>query len=180
MERIEINLASDKYRRSIIPLALAIGLLAVAVSFTWYDWSLFSSNRDLIAKYTARISGTKGAPISGKDLDLKILKRDVDFINEAVAKKTFLWTELLSDLEATVPPGVQIVQISPEFKEGKVRIAGLSRSMGDVFAMLDSMGRSGHFREVFLIKHSEDKKGARSSGEILFEISSGYAQGGKL
>lgn len=189
MQKIEINLITRERSGSLLPTIAGFALLALAIVYTWYNIDANVENRRMIAYSTERIThlekslpfkNVEVASFSATEKNLKFLKNEVEFINNVIAKETFSWSELLSNLETCVPKNVSIVQISPNFSDGKIEIAGLARRMKDIFLLVDDMGRSSHFRDVFLLKHSSGGKNTPPGDAsvmdevILFSVSAIY------
>lgn len=163
MQKIDINLITLKRSGSRFPAIAGFVFLALAIVYTWYNIDAYVENRRMIVYSTERITNLEeslpfkdeeGARFSATEKNLKFLRNEVEFINNVIAKETFSWSELLSNLETCVPQNVSIVQISPNFSDGKIEIAGIAKKMKDIFFFVDDMGRSPHFRDVFLLKHS--------------------------
>ncbi len=185
MQKIEINLAARKEKEGSTLRIISLALFALSILYALYSFQIYRTNKLEIARYSERLSrAVRGTGASGGGgikavEDLKLLKRDIEFINNLISKKSFSWTELLSGLEQSVPNDVHILQISPDFKNGKVAISGAARNMKNVFAMVDAMGASGNFKEVFLLKHAQENKpvGAGGAGMVMFNISASYSTG---
>lgn len=81
----------------------------------------------------------------------------IAFANEVIAKEVFHWTGLLSRLEEVAHPRVRIVKIQPNFKEGKLVLAGEAKSVADLREFLDSLLASKYFADAYLLRQSEIK-----------------------
>jgi type IV pilus assembly protein PilN len=186
MLKIDINLATKRYHKSIIPDMAAVGALFLAFVFTWYNADLYRLNLSQKARLSQQITRLEKAP--GPEVEpvpamtgngLKLLIDEVEYINSVIERETFSWTVLLTGLEASVPPNISIVQISPEFKNKTVMVSGMARSMNDVLKFVDELGRSKHFMDVFLLRHKETivKKGTPGKRFVSFGISAKYVSG---
>ncbi|MBI5492850.1 MAG: PilN domain-containing protein [Deltaproteobacteria bacterium] len=176
MQKIDINLAGRKDREGSSLLLVSLALLAFSVLYTAHTFQSYRMNRLEIARSVERLSRAEaGAGAKQGESDPKLIKRDVEFINSFVSRKAFSWTGLLSGLEESVPDGVQILQISPDFRNSRINITGAAKGMKGVLAMVDSMGSSGHFKEVFLLKHEEGKPSG--AGMVIFNIHASYGAG---
>lgn len=177
MRKITINMAAREKKSAIAPAAAA-GALILAAIFTWHSVDSYMRNRSQIQIMQERAAALekslpKGLRTGGPAVrtDQKSLLEDIEFVNDYAYRKSFSWTALLSQLEEGLPNDVHLVQISPEFKSGKVNVTGFTRSMDSALAAVDMLGRAG-FQDVFLLKHSRDGK----TGLILFDISAVYRQ----
>ena len=116
--------------------------------------------------------------------EVKRLTKEVEYINDVIARETFSWTALLTGLEANVPEKVSIVQIRPDFGNMSVKVSGAAMSMGPILKFVDNLQGSAVFSDVFLLRHEEgevkkgsSKKGAGRKTFISFDISSRYLGG---
>ena len=188
MQKIEINLSSKAPRNRALLNVSAAAAALLAVILSWHNADTYMRNRSEQRRADERISELrerlpkKGVPKPGlaEGTDTRLLKKEVEFINGIIARKSFSWTELLWRLESHTPANVRLVRITPDFRDGRVNITGSAREMGDVLLMVDAMGKSGDFRDVFLLKHSEEKRGggggviSQRSALIIFNISAVY------
>ncbi len=67
------------------------------------------------------------------------IRQDVAFINQLAVKRSFSWTQLLSDLEEALPPATSIGKIQLNMKESLVTFEGLAVRMQDVNALIASL-----------------------------------------
>jgi hypothetical protein len=186
MLKIDINLATKRYKKTIIPYIVITGALFLAVIYTWHNIDLYRLNQSQISRYRQQLVrfektiGPKGASVPAITQEgFKLLIDEVDYINNVIARETFSWTELLTSLEANVPPRVSIVQITPEFEDKRIRVAGLAKSVNDILTFVDKLGRSKNFMDVFLLKHATGvvKKGKAGKRLVSFNISAEYVSG---
>ncbi|MBI5234871.1 MAG: hypothetical protein HY886_01285 [Deltaproteobacteria bacterium] len=162
--------AGGKAAKTAAPILLALSLL-----FTWGNIDAYRTNGASITRLNAHLNllekkTAKQDHAALKPVDPKMLAKDIEFINELILRKTLSWTGLLTDLEAGVPRNVQILRISPVFEKSSVAVGGRAKKMSDVLAMVETMERAKRFKDVFLLKHSEDK-----GGMVLFTVSAGYS-----
>lgn len=175
MRKITVNLARKNRKSAFAPVVAAAALI-FALLFIWYNIDRYLGNRAQIATLRDRAAtlekslpeGFKKA-LKASRVDQKALLNEIEFVNDYAYRKSFSWTALLSSLEEGLPKDVHLVQISPEFKSGKVKVAGFTRSIDSALATVDKLASAG-FQEVFLLRHSSEEK----SGLILFDISAVY------
>lgn len=195
MQKIDINLSTQRRATTRMPHIIAFALLFLAVIYSWYSMDVYAGNRARIEAYRQRLAALESRSGHGRGLEtagaseeeLKSLKKEAGFINDAIRMETFSWTGLLTGLEECVPPDVSVVQLSPDFREGKVAISGIAKSTREILSFVDRLGGSSHFKDVFLLRHSEeqaghsgmDAQGARQ-GFVYFNISAAYQTGSTL
>lgn len=172
---VDINLATRRGAGGRAAKAAAFVLLVFSLAFTWADICAYRRNSASIARLNEHLKilekrSSQERPAAVKPADQKLLAKDIEFINGVILRKTLSWSGLLTDLEAGVSQNVQVMQISPVFEKRTVTVGGRAKRMNDVLAMVEAMGRSRRFKDVFLLKHSEDK-----AGMVLFTVSAGYS-----
>jgi Tfp pilus assembly protein PilN len=92
-----------------------------------------------------------------------------------VDQRAFSWTTLLASLEATVPPDVRILSISPDVGKGRFRLVleAVTREGEDAVALVKALEDRPEFEEVFLRRLDEDREGMRSSYEMTYRAPAG-------
>jgi len=70
--------------------------------------------------------------------------------NELIERRTFSWTALFNQLEATLPQDVMLMSVRPEFKDGStnVNMEIQGRRSEDIDAFFDRLEKTGQFRDV--------------------------------
>jgi hypothetical protein len=70
--------------------------------------------------------------------------------NELIERRTFSWTGLFNQLEATLPEDVMLMGVRPEFKDGEttVRFDLQGRQSDDIDAFWDRLDKIGAFRDI--------------------------------
>lgn len=187
--KININLAAPKKGGSAIRISVIAGLSILAIVFTWFDYGAYSSNKALLNAAAERLSAmkesvskerAKAAPVTLSAGELEVLAKKAVFVNSAIISETFSWTELLTRLEENIPSKVFLVQISPDFRDNKILVTGMARSMDDVISTVDRLGASAYFKDVYLLKHyksADEKIGMneeRDGSFISFNISARF------
>ncbi len=187
IKKIDINLATRRHEESRLPDILTGAALLLALLYSWHSADTYLANRRLLslknetfAAMEAKLGVTAGAVTAGAVTasGIKEIKKEVEFVNGIIVRESFSWTDLLTRLEATVPPNISIIRISPDFSGGTVKLSGAGKSMDDIFKFVAMLGESERFSDVFLLKHSEGGKEGRrrvkSGKAVLFDISAGY------
>jgi len=81
-------------------------------------------------------------------------------------------------LERSVPPSVFLIEILPDLATGKVDLHGVARSFEDLTLFLRGLQERTTFRDVYLLRHTEQKPQVGKPGGLDFAISLIY-QGDK-
>ena len=70
--------------------------------------------------------------------------------NELIERRTFSWTGLFNQLEATLPDDVMLIGVRPEFKDGetKVNLDLQGRQTDDIDAFWDHLDKVGAFHDI--------------------------------
>jgi Tfp pilus assembly protein PilN len=70
--------------------------------------------------------------------------------NELIERRTFSWTGLFNQLEATLPEDVMLTGVRPEFEDGetKVNLDVQGRQSDDIDAFWDRLDKVGAFHDV--------------------------------
>lgn len=96
------------------------------------------------------------------------------FLNGAIARKSFSWTQVFTELERIVPPRVHVLSIRPDIKKDQVEldmtVAGDSRESAQ--ELLRRMEASDRFRDPQL--KSEDVKQTPNGTQVEFQVAAIY------
>lgn len=159
-ERPPLNLASRPFRNERLPgllfgLALA-GLLALTVRHAVVISQLLPARTS--ARHTEVAALEKeaaelrrlAADLRRPDPDKKTLARWVA-VKDLVDRRAFAWTSLLARLEATLPGGVKLVAIAPNWERGGVRLdlRAVARSAEPGFGFVKALEDRPDFADVF-------------------------------
>lgn len=151
---------------------LGIGLVAIlAAGLTVFNaiklWRLQSENRELGATVAQNEREAvdlreKARAIEGS-LDRSRLA-SVDAAareaNELIDRRAFSWTELLNQFQATLPSDVRITSVQPQVDDdGRMLVAMTvrSRRLEDLDAFIDTLEKSGRFRDVLAMQDATDE-----------------------
>jgi Tfp pilus assembly protein PilN len=165
--KIRLNLALREYRRRRwIRLALNVASILL-LSLLIREGMLYKRLRSEEADFQLRIERIRrqqdlireGLRALGKEPteeSFKTLRKEVAFANDLIFRKTFSWTEFLSDLEARVPPDVAVGRIQPSFATGMVLIGGTARSLKELTRLIIQLQSDPTFEDVFLLDQKVD------------------------
>lgn len=109
-----------------------------------------------------QVGGSQGA--------LAALPKRVEAYNRIITAAAFSWTELLMELEASLPPNVGLTSIQPDPTSGTVMLQGRARSFADITRFVNLLEQRTTFREVFLLRHGEQGGGAAREAILDFGI----------
>jgi hypothetical protein len=187
--RVKVNLASRPYqdigrlivRWSVVLAAvgvITIGLvyLALGAVFSWR--SAKNQERDLRAQIDRREQVRTQAESFLNRRENRSARDQSEFINALIARKAFSWTDVLSDLERTVPTGIHVVSIRPKVNENSqlellLTVAGSSRDARDrAIELVQRLEGSQHFRDAALV--NETSQTAKDGIRFQFDIVSQY------
>jgi hypothetical protein len=93
--------------------------------------------------------------------------------NSLIDRRTFSWTELLNQFQATLPPDVRIAGVMPQSdEEGRrlVQVSVLSRRVEDLAQFMDALEKTGAFSGVLSRTDQPD-----DAGTLRSEIQAYYA-----
>ena len=108
------------------------------------------------------------------------IQQEVQFINQLAEKRSFSWTQLLSDLEEAVPAGISIGTIHREVKTATITIDGHATSMGTLQTLMTTLQARQAFHQPVLHHHQLidashlDGGGEREAGRVEFSVTVQY------
>ncbi len=189
--RIEINLASRPYQDerqfyvlwgSILGMVALLTLLLATFAIlrfrdTRQGWRDVEKKRQKIAQLQ-REENTAVAILNRPENSGTRARSE--FLNEAILRKSFSWTEVLADLERLMPPRVHIVSIAPTTEKGnrltvKMDVAGETRQQ--TVELLMALEKSKHFRFPQLTQETSGREGA-SDNVVKAQIEADYIPAG--
>lgn len=122
MTRIQVNLASEPFRRDRLILAgsglvavLMLALLGLLITLTLNERGEVKSTRDAITRYQAQLAQLNAEQarvdaVLRQPRNAEVLERSL-FLNTLLARKGISWTKIFSDLESVLPHNVRIIQV---------------------------------------------------------------------
>lgn len=92
--------------------------------------------------------------------------------NALIDRRTFSWTQLLNQIETTLPPDVMLQSVQPGFSDGRivVRLNVIGRRIDDLDAFMQRLEKTGTFRDLL----SRDEQ-LLENGTFRASIESVYA-----
>jgi len=160
------------YNERLVTMALAVVTIG-AVLLTAYDVKrlLDLSGRRSAALAKLEANQREAARLRGQaqaleqSVDRPTLTRLAAYTREANAlidQRTFSWTTVFGQLEATMPPEVRLVSISPRVEKGVTHLSMsiVLRDLDDVDVFIDNLGRTGAFYDVAPTEQRQQEDGS--------------------
>lgn len=122
MTRIQINLASEPFRRdrpilvgSAVAGVLLIALLGMLITLSLNERQEVAATRAAIERYQKQLAALNAeeAKVEGtlrQPENAAVLERSL-FLNTLLARKGISWTKIFGDLESVMPHNVRLIQI---------------------------------------------------------------------
>lgn len=132
--KLRLNLSTtpqENYRPFIAGAVVlgTVGLLALLV-LSHSAYSSWQSNRDLRAEIAGwqqqiRVDAQKQRALETyfRSPTAKSIMDRSSFLNSLIDERSFPWTKIFSDLEATIPPGVRVISVTPSLVDGRAQVA---------------------------------------------------------
>jgi Tfp pilus assembly protein PilN len=93
--------------------------------------------------------------------ELEVVARAAREANTIIDRRAFSWTELLTQLEATLPDDVRITTVQPRLDKDvfKIGLVAEARQAEDVAAFIEALEKTGAFRNVVPLEQQIDESG---------------------
>lgn len=133
-----------------------------------------SAARQMIAENDAQARQLREqAQTIGRSIDqarLTAVQLAAGEANALIDRRTFSWTELLNQFQATLPPDVRIAGVAPGASEGRmqVQISVLSRRIEDLEEFMDALAKTGVFSSVLSRSDRPEDGTLRSELEAFY------------
>ncbi len=189
--RLELNLAreEERPRSRWIPVcwaAAAVLVVAGSAAHGLYYRALARTIAPAEARLRAleaqatRLERANAASVRAATREaLAALPTQVESYNEILASAAFPWTGLLMELEAALPANVGLTAIQPDAASGAVTLQGVARTFADLTAFVDLLEQREPFREVQLLRHSQQARGTGEAARLQdFTLRLRYEPGG--
>jgi len=169
----KLNLASRPFRNRTLPWTAAVVVSAASLLALVYVFSEASRARaeaDVAEQQTMRLRAEKAALEDRAKRITQEIPEDqratLKAAHEIVDRKTFSWSQLFSDLEASLPSSVRVSRINVRdvtqrggLTRAELDMALVGRTPTDVTGMIAEMGRGGTFSAVPLTENQKSGKG---------------------
>ncbi len=174
-----LNLARRPFRNERLPtLLLAVSCAALAVATVRHGllaWELVPGRgRDVESQVVALEREIE--TLRAESIELMRLEASPDKLKEwaAVAglvdRRAFSWTGLFAALETALPPGVRLVSIAPQVKDGRTQLAmtAVGRGTEDALALFQALQTHEAFEGAFLNGFTEGPEGVDISCTVRY------------
>jgi Tfp pilus assembly protein PilN len=159
--KLHLNIATlpQENNRPFIAAATFIGVIAL-IALLVLSRETYASRRanvelrSEIAQLEKNIQTNEGRQ---QDLQAYFNRPDVkqivdrsDFLNSLIAERSFPWTKIFMDLEATLPPGVRVVSIAPKLVNGRADVSMVVGATSDESKIhfLEALEKSKNFSGI--------------------------------
>jgi Tfp pilus assembly protein PilN len=170
--RLRTNLATRPFY-NVRAVNAAIGALAVIVlAFTLFNvvelLRLTASQRTLGASATEAERQAQRLRGDAARIRTQINQKELEAVSAAareangiIDRRAFSWTELLIQLEATLPDEVRITTVQPRLEKGvfKVGLISEARRAEDIAAFIEALEKTGAFSNVVPLQQQSNEEG---------------------
>jgi Tfp pilus assembly protein PilN len=190
--KVHLNLASKPYNNRVLPWVLSFAILFVSLVGLIFVVQLTTSARSQTARAEADLNTLKQQEQSLLNKAEAVKKsltvpqqQALVAAHQLIDRKTFSWSRLLADLEASLPDGVRVSSIAVRgvTTQGNQTIADLdlnvfSKTPNTVLDMIKTMQNEGTF--VAYLQSQNLQKGRGEGGteyelKVVYKPRAGYA-----
>ena len=179
--RIQINLSAPGISHLLLTQfglkLVAAGALALTVVFWWIGTSLHQKidevENQMTTIHTDNRQVVAEAKLIGVDLSDKAIRgmpQQVRFVRQVRERVGFSWTQLLTDLESTVPPNISMSGVSLDEKNDLILLDGSAQSLQDLNRLIHQLENHQAFQDVILLQHANSKKKKTKQSLIGFSM----------
>jgi Tfp pilus assembly protein PilN len=170
--RLRTNLATRPFY-NVRAVQVMLGLLAVVVLvFTVYNVTrliqLTGSQRTLGARASQAEADAQRLRTEAARIRTQINQKELEAVaaaareaNGIIDRRAFSWTDLFTQLEATLPDEVRITNVQPRSEKGQIKIGLIAeaRRPEDIAEFIEALEQSGTFRNVVPLQQRSDDTG---------------------
>lgn len=161
---------------------LAVGALTLTASFWWLGNSLHQQIDALESQAatveTANEQLVAEANTAGLDLSPQAIRRippQVTFVKQVRERVGFSWTQLLTDLEAAIPPDITMNSVSLDEKTDTILLQGSAASLPDLNRLIHQLDKHVAFQNVLLSQHAtKSTKEKQGGSHSVFSLTVTY------
>ncbi len=183
-DQFRINL-SRRYRPVVVPLRLLLigSCVLLVIGICWnlrqtiltYQES-FAIQAELDRVRQQDLDLIAEARREGIDLSDEVLKRlpsEVELANQLLEKRTFSWTQFLTDLEQAIPPRLALSSVRLDQAGTMVRLTGTAMSLEDITTFTVGLQNHATFKNLVLAQHR-----VGPNGFVEFDVTLQYRREG--
>lgn len=155
--RFTLNLTTTRHiDQRVVTLSLMV-IIVVSLLVTVYNAFRVAQNHADIRKVEGQLAAItgefqKGTGVSEKEYNA--LRASVTVVNDMLEQKNKEWLLLFQRLEETVPPGVAIINCSPDMKNRLLKLQCEATNFASMRRFVESLQGSPHFHDVSLETHA--------------------------
>ena len=183
-DQFRINL-SRRYRPAVAPLrAFLISIcILLAIGICWNVWQAILAYQESLT-IQAELDRVRQqdfdliaeARHEGIDLSEEALKRlpaEVELANQLLGKRTFSWTQFLTELEQVIPPRLALSSVRLDQAGTMVRLTGTAAALDDITAFTVGLQDHATFKDPVLAQHR-----VGPNGLVEFDVTVQYRREG--
>ena len=185
MSEFDLNLSTrpfPAYRAANAGLGILLVILLVIAAWQAYGFIHYSSLISEIRE-TERNSRVQSEALGHRLADLErelntpeatAKLSEVNFLNDIIARKTFSWTEVFSQLEILVPNDVHLMGLSPEISAAGpivMRMNVRGRTVDSISELISALEQSPAFENVVV---STEQKTDSATRDVDVSLSVNY------
>jgi len=164
-------------------ILLTIGTLTLTASFWWLGSTLHQQIDNIEEQAsTVKIANEQlaaQAKTSGLDLSYQAIQNippQVTFVKQIRERVGFSWTQLLTDLEAAIPPHITMNSVSLDEKNDTILLQGSATSLADLNRLIHQLDKHAAFQNAMLSQHAnKNTKEEQGDSLIVFSLKVSYA-----
>jgi Tfp pilus assembly protein PilN len=183
-DQFRINL-SGRYRPLVVPLRLLLisicVLLVIGIGWnlrqailTYQESLTIQAELDRVRQQDLDLIAA--ARHEGIDLSEEALKRlpfEVELANQLLGKRTFSWTQFLTELEQAIPSRLALSSVRLDQAGTMVRLTGTATSLEDITAFTVGLQDHATFKDPILAQHRVGQNGL-----VEFDVTVQYRREG--
>ena len=186
--RFDINLASQPYedaRRfylnwiAALTALLALCALLVGIAFNeWWNSRLVARSIREVRAEIGSLDGERAKAQASVDRpENKDVRDKSHFLNGLIARKSFSWTEVFSELEKVVPPHLHVTTLKPELNQKndlELHISVIANDHSAGQELLRRLEKSDHFRDPQLKNENTEPGSNGARGGVRMDFTAVY------
>jgi len=110
---------------------------------------------------------------------IQTLPKHVAFAEDLATHQKFSWTQLLNDLETSVPANISMESVTLDFRNSSIALSGAALTLEDLSALVNGLEQHPAFQHLVLSNHKLQKKKdqTRKFDFIAFSLTVTYQPG---
>jgi Tfp pilus assembly protein PilN len=162
--------------------AIGVVCLTLTICFWWIGTNLhkeidvFENQTHMImTKNREVVIQAQTAGIDLSDLAIQKIPEHISFVRQVRERVGFSWTQLLTDLESSVPESLMMSAVSLDEKTNTVLLNGSTQSLEDLNQLIHLLEKHQSFHDVILTQHAKKtKKDSAHHSYIVFSMKVSY------